>query len=106
MQKPLEKDLIFAGFDISVRVSYLIFKHENFKLIVNTHILSYSIAINFHNTHPQHQLSHFEEATKLSNKMASKIPPFLIMAIFSAILGMFQFGFNTGVINAPQVSYF
>lgn len=38
--------------------------------------------------------------------MASKIPPFLILAIFSAILGMFQFGFNTGVINAPQVSYF
>lgn len=26
----------------------------------------------------------------------------LVFAIFSAVLGMFQFGFNTGVINAPQ----
>ena len=27
---------------------------------------------------------------------------FLVSAIFSAVLGMFQFGYNTGVINAPQ----
>ncbi len=27
----------------------------------------------------------------------------LIQAIFAAVLGMFQFGFNTGVINSPQV---
>lgn len=27
---------------------------------------------------------------------------FLCYAIFAAVLGMFQFGFNTGVINAPQ----
>ncbi len=27
---------------------------------------------------------------------------FLVYAIFAAVLGMFQFGFNTGVINAPQ----
>ena len=26
----------------------------------------------------------------------------LVFAIFSAVLGMFQFGYNTGVINAPQ----
>ncbi|GIX67834.1 glucose transporter type 1 [Caerostris extrusa] len=26
----------------------------------------------------------------------------LIFAIFAAVLGMFQFGYNTGVINAPQ----
>jgi len=26
----------------------------------------------------------------------------LVFAIFSAVLGMFQFGFNTGVINAPR----
>ena len=27
---------------------------------------------------------------------------FLCYAIFAAVLGMFQFGYNTGVINAPQ----
>lgn len=27
---------------------------------------------------------------------------FLIYAIFAAVLGMLQFGYNTGVINAPQ----
>ena len=27
---------------------------------------------------------------------------FLSFAIFSAVLGMLQFGYNTGVINAPQ----
>jgi len=27
---------------------------------------------------------------------------YLVSAIFSAVLGMFQFGYNTGVINAPQ----
>lgn len=31
-----------------------------------------------------------------------EITPMLIFAIFSAVLGMFQFGYNTGVINAPQ----
>lgn len=31
-----------------------------------------------------------------------EINPMLVFAIFSAVLGMFQFGFNTGVINAPQ----
>lgn len=31
-----------------------------------------------------------------------EITPMLVFAIFSAVLGMFQFGFNTGVINAPQ----
>lgn len=31
-----------------------------------------------------------------------EITPALVFAIFSAVLGMFQFGFNTGVINAPQ----
>lgn len=30
------------------------------------------------------------------------VTPMLVFAIFSAVLGMFQFGFNTGVINAPQ----
>jgi len=30
--------------------------------------------------------------------------PFLAFTIFAAVLGMFQFGFNTGVMNAPQVS--
>jgi len=34
--------------------------------------------------------------------MASSIPPFLALSIFTAMLGMFQFGFNTGVVNAPQ----
>ena len=39
-------------------------------------------------------------------KMATaSIPPVLALSIFTAILGMFQFGFNTGVVNAPQVSY-
>ena len=28
--------------------------------------------------------------------------PTLIAAIFSAVLGMFQFGFNTGAINSPS----
>jgi len=27
---------------------------------------------------------------------------FLTYAIFAAVLGMLQFGYNTGVINAPQ----
>lgn len=31
-----------------------------------------------------------------------EVTPMLVFAIFSAALGMFQFGFNTGVINAPQ----
>lgn len=26
----------------------------------------------------------------------------LVLAIFSSVLGMVQFGFNTGVMNAPQ----
>ena len=30
------------------------------------------------------------------------VTPTLIVAIFAAVLGMFQFGFNTGVINLPQ----
>jgi len=30
------------------------------------------------------------------------ITPMLMFAIFSSVLGMFQFGYNTGVINAPQ----
>ena len=30
--------------------------------------------------------------------------PLMYAAIFAAVLGMFQFGFNTGVINSPQVS--
>ena len=101
MQKPSKKDLIFAGFDISIKVSQLS------KILVSSkksvpHLSFYRIAINFHNKHP-HQLLQFEEVPK-TRDMASKIPPFLILAIFSAILGMFQFGFNTGVINAPQVS--
>jgi len=29
------------------------------------------------------------------------VTPFLALSIFTAILGMFQFGFNTGVVNAP-----
>lgn len=33
---------------------------------------------------------------------SKEITPMLVFAIFSAVLGMFQFGFNTGVINAPQ----
>ena len=40
---------------------------------------------------------------ELSSK-CSKIPNCLSITIFAAILGMFQFGFNTGVMNAPQVS--
>jgi MFS transporter, SP family, solute carrier family 2 (facilitated glucose transporter), member 1 len=28
---------------------------------------------------------------------------FLSYAIFSAVLGMLQFGYNTGVINAPEL---
>ena len=31
------------------------------------------------------------------------VPSFLALTIFTAILGMFQFGFNSGVMNAPQV---
>ena len=27
---------------------------------------------------------------------------FLVYSIFSAVLGMLQFGYNTGVINAPE----
>jgi len=30
------------------------------------------------------------------------VPPYLALSIFTAVLGMFQFGFNTGVINAPR----
>lgn len=30
------------------------------------------------------------------------VTPMLLFVIFSSVLGMFQFGFNTGVINAPQ----
>ena len=33
---------------------------------------------------------------------ATAIPGFLALTIFTAILGMFQFGFNTGVVNVPQ----
>lgn len=32
----------------------------------------------------------------------SSVTPMLIFSIFCATLGMFQFGYNTGVINAPQ----
>jgi len=32
------------------------------------------------------------------------VTPFLALSIFTAILGMFQFGFNTGVVNAPEAS--
>ena len=35
-------------------------------------------------------------------KIDSKMAPMLIVAIFSAVLGMFQFGFNTGAINSPS----
>lgn len=31
-----------------------------------------------------------------------EITPMLVFATFSAVLGMFQFGFNTGVINTPK----
>lgn len=30
------------------------------------------------------------------------LPGVLILAIFGAVLGMVQFGYNTGVLNAPQ----
>jgi len=33
---------------------------------------------------------------------SSGVPMVLAVTIFAAILGMFQFGFNTGVTNAPQ----
>lgn len=32
------------------------------------------------------------------------VTPFLALSIFTAILGMFQFGFNTGVVNAPEAA--
>lgn len=35
-------------------------------------------------------------------KMARQITGALIYAVFAAVLGMLQFGFNTGVINAPR----
>ena len=34
----------------------------------------------------------------------SKITSTLVLSVFGAILGMFYFGYNTGVINAPQKS--
>ncbi|XP_045107193.1 glucose transporter type 1-like isoform X12 [Portunus trituberculatus] len=43
---------------------------------------------------------------RLLEQASSLSPPgltcFLCYAIFAAVLGMFQFGYNTGVINAPQ----
>ncbi len=35
--------------------------------------------------------------------LLSGVNSLLVQAIFAAVLGMFQFGFNTGVINSPQV---
>ena len=41
---------------------------------------------------------------QLSARTMATVTPFLALSIFTAILGMFQFGFNTGVVNAPEVS--
>ncbi|KAG0725159.1 Glucose transporter type 1 [Chionoecetes opilio] len=48
-------------------------------------------------------------AAGMYNVELQEVPPsapgltcFLCYAIFAAVLGMFQFGYNTGVINAPQ----
>ncbi|XP_050720627.1 glucose transporter type 1-like isoform X10 [Eriocheir sinensis] len=44
--------------------------------------------------------------TAIHSQASNLSPPgltcFLCYAIFAAVLGMFQFGYNTGVINAPQ----
>lgn len=37
-----------------------------------------------------------------SSHLAQGLTCMLVFAIFSAVLGMFQFGYNTGVINPPQ----
>merc|ERR1712038_323072 len=48
-----------------------------------------------------------EEASQHSSKKLSvgesyiKMNAYLMVAIFSAVLGMFQFGYNSGTINAP-----
>jgi flagellar biosynthesis protein FlhB len=42
--------------------------------------------------------------SELATRIMAMVTPFLALSIFTAILGMFQFGFNTGVVNAPEVS--
>ena len=32
-----------------------------------------------------------------------KVTSKLVFSVFTAVLGMFQFGYNTAVINAPQL---
>ena len=44
--------------------------------------------------------SYFEQNT--INYLLQGLTFFLVYSIFSAVLGMLQFGYNTGVINAPE----
>ncbi|XP_037079932.1 glucose transporter type 1-like isoform X2 [Pollicipes pollicipes] len=43
-----------------------------------------------------------EQRRRKARSIDQGLTLFLVSAIFSAVLGMFQFGYNTGVINAPQ----
>ena len=36
--------------------------------------------------------------------MASSVNFLLVRTVFGAVLGMFYFGFNTGVVNAPEAA--
>lgn len=45
----------------------------------------------------------YESAHRLNIIMLQGLTFFLSYAILAAVLGMLQFGYNTGVINAPEV---
>lgn len=48
------------------------------------------------------RIHYFKKMATTSGSSASRLTSMLTLSIVSAVLGMLQFGFHTGVINAPQ----